>query len=179
MPRGFRFKDTGLTKTGPKSRTVCLKKKARALFDVVWSAFSADLPCVSARTSPAAGLKRHFPHALGMAARPKSASPSCQKSRGFRLKGLVCWCFSHAFCLGKRVFFKNTMLLTSFSLSVWAVRLELGNRSILELLCKMLDFYVMLVWCTFSRDFPEAFGLNGHFPGSFGLKVFLSPRVLS
>ena len=146
---------------------------------MVWSVFSTDLPCVSARTHLAAGLKLPFPHALGTAARPKSAGPSRQKSRGFRLKGLVWRTFSRAFCLGKSAFFKNTMLLTSFSLSVWAVRLELGNRQIWEFLCKMLDFYVMLVWCTFSRDFPEAFGLNGHFPGGSRLKGFPSPRVLS
>ncbi len=144
-PAGFGLKVPGPTKTGPKSRTVRLNKKVRALFDVLWHDFSTDLPCVLARTSPAAGLKRHFPHALGMAARPKRAGPGCQKSHGFRLKGLVCWHFSHAFCLGKRVFFKNTILLTSFSLSVRAVWLELGNRPIWELLCKMLDFYVMLV----------------------------------
>ena len=33
---------------------------------------------------------------------------------GFRLKGLVRQTFPHAFCLEKRLFFKNTLLPTSF-----------------------------------------------------------------
>ncbi len=145
MPRGFRFKVYGPDPNRPKSRTVRLKKKARALFDVVWSVFSTDLPCVSARTHLAAGLKLPFPHALGTAARTKRAGPSRQKSRGFCLKGLVRRTFSHAFCLGKRAFFKNTLLLTSFSLSVWAVRFKLGFPSNLGPFCEKPINYESLV----------------------------------
>ena len=144
-PAGFGLKVPGPIKTGPKPRTVRLKKKVRALFDVVWSVFSTDLPCVSARTHLAAGLKLPFPHALETAARPKSAGPSRQKSRGFRLKGLVWRTFSHAFCLGMGTFFKNTLLLTSFSLSVWTVWFKLTFPSNLEPFCEKRIIYDSLV----------------------------------
>ena len=71
------------------------------------------------------------------------------------------------------------MLWTCFPLSTWALWLGLGKRPIWEVFCGMPSFNGMLVRCGISRDFPEAFGLNGPFPGGFGLKAFLSPRVLS
>ena len=85
-PAGFGLKVPGPIKTGPKPRTVRLKKKVRALFDVVWSVFSTDLPCVSARTYFFFCLNDIFPMRWEWPRGPKVPVRAARSHAGFVLK---------------------------------------------------------------------------------------------
>ena len=85
-PQRFGLKARGCPKAGALPQTVCLKKRARALFDVVRLESWIRPPCVLARTPPMTGLRSNFCHNRVSARGPKERGRAARSHVGFVLE---------------------------------------------------------------------------------------------